>query len=223
MIASMMAHPAAWLGIVALGFFHGINPGMGWLFAVSNGMQEKRSAGVLKALPPLAFGHFLAMAAILLPVAALQLAITHQSRLRVGAAVLLMVFGIYKLLHPRHPRYMARIGPSRLTLWSFLMATAHGAGLMLIPIFLIISNGAARVDLQGHTGVSAFGTIAESGMGIALLSVLLHTLAMIVTAGVIAWLVYRYLGLRLLQKTWFNLDLLWAVVLIVVGVIALVI
>lgn len=154
---------------------------------------------------------------------ALQPAITHQSRLRVGAAVLLMLFGIYKLLHPRHPRYMARIGPTRLTLWSFLMATAHGAGLMLIPIFLVISSGAAGLDLGGHAGVPAFGTIAASGVGIALLSVLVHTLAMILTAGLIAWLVYRYLGLRLLQKAWFNLDFLWAAVLMVVGMIALVI
>lgn len=207
----------AWIAVLGLGIFHGINPGMGWLFAVSNGLQMRSSAGVFAALPPLALGHLLAIAAVLLPVSLLSLYVAHFALLKLVAGLALIAFGVYKLARPRHPRLLARIGRRHLVLWSFLMATSHGAGLMLVPFVLDLEHaGAAPLMQTPHTAHAAQGSV-----GIVALATLLHTLAMIATSGAVAWLVYRWLGLRILQKTWFNLDLLWAWFLIFVGVIAL--
>src|SRR5689334_5181612 len=135
-MTSIAEHPGVWLAIVGLGFYHGINPGMGWLFAVSNGMQERRGSAVFAALPPLAAGHVLAMAAVLLPFALLAVSMEQVKALELFAGAALIAFGVYKLVKRRHPRYLVRVGPDRLMLWSFLMATAHGAGLMLLPAYL---------------------------------------------------------------------------------------
>lgn len=207
----------AWAAILALGVFHGANPGMGWLFAVSNGMQERSLKGVLVALPPLAFGHLLAIAAVLLPVSLLSLYVVHLHLLRLLAGLLLISFGIFKLIQSRHPRYLARIGRGHLVLWSFLMATSHGAGLMLIPFFLDVE----RLGVHPAVHMASMAHLAQGGIVMALMVTLAHTLSMILTVGVIAWLVYRYLGLRMLQKSWFNLDLVWSLFLILVGGIAL--
>lgn len=214
---SLVQHPWAWLAVLALGAYHGLNPGMGWLFAVSNGMQARRSSGVFLALPPIALGHFFAMAAALLPFAVLGLYLDRLSEIRAAAGLLLVSFGIYKLISQRHPRFLARIGSSQLTLWSFLMATAHGAGLMLVPVVLGLCTGPAGA----HRGHEAFLALAAGGAGLALAATVVHTGAMVLTGGSIAWMVYRYLGLSLLRRAWINLDLLWAALLIAVGSVAL--
>jgi hypothetical protein len=215
--ASLGEHPGAWLAIIGLGCYHGLNPGMGWLFAVSNGMQARRGSAVFAALPPIAAGHCLAMAVVLLPFALLAVYVERVEQLGVFAGCLLVGFGIYKLINRRHPRFLARIGPAHLILWSFLMATAHGAGFMLVPVYLALGT-------EQHAGASAHAAmhpLGGSGIIAALLVALLHTAAMLLSGGLVAWVVYRYLGLKLLQRVWFNLDLLWAVSLIAVGGIAL--
>jgi hypothetical protein len=126
----------SWLLVLALGVYHGINPGMGWLLAVSNGMQERRGAAVFRALLPIGAGHFLAMAAALLPFALLTAYVSQVRLIGIAAGLALIGFGLYKLVRKRHPRFLARIKPAHLLLWSFLMATAHGAGLMLLPVYL---------------------------------------------------------------------------------------
>lgn len=213
---SVFEHPGAWLAIVGLGCYHGINPGMGWLFAVSNGMQEKRGSAVFAAVPPIAAGHVLAMAAVLMPFALVTVSLERMKGLGVLAGCLLIGFGIYKLVNRRHPRFLARVGSEHLVLWSFLMATAHGAGLMLLPVYLGL-----RTMSHGHgSGHVAMGQLAGAGLLSASLVALVHTGAMMLVGGLIAWTVYRYLGLRLLRRAWFNLDLVWAVCLIAVGGIA---
>lgn len=214
---SIGPHAWAWSAIVALGAYHGLNPGMGWLLAVSNGMQARRATGVFLALPPIALGHLLAMAAALLPFALFSLYLERLDAIRALAGLLLVVFGVYKLLRQRHPRFLARIGPSHLILWSFLMATAHGAGLMLVPA--VLSLGADAHAAHGEH--QALVALAGRGLGLTLIAATVHTGAMVLTGGAIAWVVYRYAGLGLLRRSWVNLDLLWAVMLIVVGGIAL--
>ena len=214
---SLGQHPWAWWAIVALGAYHGLNPGMGWLLAVSNGMQARRAREVFFALPPIAFGHFLAMAAALLPFAVLGLYLERLGAIRAAAGLMLVTFGIYKLVSRRHPRFLARIGPSHLTLWSFLMATAHGAGLMLVPVVL----GLCTEPRSAHGAHQALLELARGSLGLTLIAAMVHTVAMVLTGGAIAWLVYRYVGLGMLRRSWLNLDLLWAVLLIIVGGIAL--
>jgi hypothetical protein len=214
---SLGQHPWAWLAIMALGAYHGLNPGMGWLFAVSNGMQARRADGVFLALPPIALGHFLAMMAALLPFTLFWVYFENVGGIRPAAGVLLAAFGVYKLLRQRHPRYLARIGSSHLTWWSFLMATAHGAGLMLVPVVL----GLCTVAGEAHPGHQALLELAGGGLGLTLAAATAHTAAMVLTGGAIAWVVYHYVGLGLLRRAWLNLDLLWAVLLILVGCIAL--
>src|SRR6185437_15106407 len=125
LVQSLGHYPWAWLAIVTLGFYHGVNPGMGWLFAVSNGMQAHRSSAVFGALPSIALGHFLAMAAVLLPFVSLELYLEQVTSIRAAAGLLLVAFGLYKLLYRRHPRVLAHVGPTHLVAWSFLSATAH--------------------------------------------------------------------------------------------------
>jgi hypothetical protein len=211
---SVGQHPWAWLAIVGLGAYHGLNPGMGGLLAVSNGMQARRARGVFLALPPIAVGHLLAMAAALLPFTLLGLYVEQLKAIRIAAGLSLVAFGIYKLVNQRHPRFLVRIGPSQLTLWSFLMATAHGAGLMLVPVVLGLCVG-------GHGAHQALAEVARDDLSVTLVAATVHSIAMVLTGGTIAWIVYRYVGLGFLRRSWFNLDLLWAVLLIVVGAIAI--
>lgn len=205
-----MSDAWAWASVVALGLFHGVNPGMGWLLAVSAALQSRSTSAVLGALPPLAAGHGLAMLIVLVPVALLDGWLAQPDTLRIFAALVLIGFGLYKLWWPRPPRALSHIGPRRLVLWSGVMATAHGAGLMLMPIFLGMSPAGHAHDHASHASI-----------GVALAAVAVHTLAMIGATGIVAWVVYRYLGLRLLQRTWFNADLLWALALVAVGLLGL--
>jgi hypothetical protein len=214
---SVARQPWAWLAVVGLGAYHGLNPGMGWLLAVSNGMQARQARGVLLALPPIALGHLLAMAAALLPFVMLAIYLEKLQGIRVAAGAVLVAFGAWKLLSRRHPRFLARVRPAHLTLWSFLMATAHGAGLMLVPVVLDLCGGGADADAHHQ----AVGDLADGNLGIALNAATAHTLAMLMTGGAIAWVVYRYVGLRLLSRAWLNVDLIWALLLVAVGALSL--
>jgi hypothetical protein len=200
-----------WLAVVASGFYHGLSPGMGWPLAVSAGLWEKQEGAVFRALLPLAAGHFAAMAVVVLPFALLSWLIERSTEIRVGAGLLVAGFGLWRLIDRRHPRALARIKPTQLALWSFVMAIAHGAGLLLVPIFLGMEAGDAHA---GHAGMD-HGT--GRGIASALFISGVHTLAMFAGSGAIAWAVYRYLGLQFLKKSWFNLEAVWALSLVAAG------
>lgn len=206
-----------WLAVILVGAYHGFNPGMGWPLAVSNGLTERRGAAVVQALVPLAAGHFLAMALSLLPFGVLAGLFAWSREIRIGAGSIVLVFGLYKLIDRRHPRFLARIRPSQLALWSFLVAIAHGAGLMLVPFFLALCTPAATGMKLSHASVMQ---LMQTGLGVAAAVAIVHTLAMIVTGGVIAWAVYRYWGLTFLRKSWLNLETVWALSLVVTGAFA---
>jgi hypothetical protein len=206
-----------WLAVIASGLYHGVNPAMGWPLAVSAALMERRSRALLAALWPLAAGHLLAMLVVLLPFVLLVAVVKWQGHLQTGAAVLVIGFGIFRLLNRRHPRALARIPPAQLALWSFAMAIAHGAGLMLVPIYLGLCR---QADLdRAH---EAAGTLMSANFSAAVLVAIVHATAMVAAGGALAWLVYRYLGLKFVSRSWFNLDTLWAISLILVGTVALV-
>ncbi len=205
-----------WLAVVASGLYHGVNPGMGWPLAVSAGLMERNSRAVVGTLWPLAIGHLLAMLLVLLPFAALITLVEWQRQIQSGAALLVIGFGIFRLLNRRHPRALTRIRPTQLGLWSFAVAIAHGAGLMLVPIYLGLCQ-ASDLD-KAH---EAAGTLINANLGMALLVSLTHSVAMIMTGGLLAWVVYRHLGLKFVSSSWFNLDTAWALSLILVGTVAL--
>jgi hypothetical protein len=198
------------------GFYHGINPGMGWPLAVAAGLMDKSPRALLAALWPLSAGHLLAMLVMLLPFALLLVLVQWQHQIQAGASILVVAFGVLRLLYPRHPRVLARIKPTHLALWSFVVAIAHGAGLMLVPIYL----GLCQTDgLDRGNEPAALLTNANLGMAISVSVV--HSIAMISAGGCTAWLVYRYLGLQYVSRSWFNLDTIWALSLILVGAVAL--
>jgi len=203
---------ALWGAVILSGVYHGVNPGMGWPLAVSAGLMEGRHRAMLKAVGALAFGHLLAMLAILLPFSMMTALIHWETELRVGAGALVVAAGVYLLINRRHPRFLARVAPSRLVLWSFLAAMAHGAGLMLVPIYL----GICSADL-GDAGHEAARDLMGQNITSAFFVALAHTLAMTVAGGAIAAAIYFYFGLKFLSRTWFNLDLVWAFSLILVG------
>ena len=206
-----------WLAVIASGLYHGVNPGMGWPLAVSAGLMERRPRALVAALWPLAVGHLLAMLLVILPFALLVTLVEWQRQIQLSASLLVIAFGIFRLLDRRHPRALARIPPTQLGLWSFAVAIAHGAGLMLVPIYLGLCREA---DLdRGH---AAAGSLINANLGTAVLVAIVHATAMIAAGGCLAWLVYRYLGLKFVSRSWFNLDTSWAVSLILVGAIALV-
>ena len=209
--------PAAlWLAVVASGLYHGVNPGMGWPLAVSAGLMERRSGAVAAALWPLTVGHLLAVLVVILPFSLLVALVQWQLQVRIGASLLVIGFGVFRLANRRHPRVLARIRPTQLGLWSFAVAIAHGAGLMLVPIYLGLCR-AADLD-RGH---EAAGALINNDLGMAALVAVVHSVAMIAAGGVLAWLVYRYLGLKFVARSWFNLDATWAFSLILVGALSL--
>jgi hypothetical protein len=203
-----------WLTVVASGLYHGMNPGMGWPLAVSAGLMERSTRALIAALGPLAVGHSLAMLVVMLPFALLTALVEWQRQIQIGASLLLIAFGIFLLVHPRHPRALARIRPTQLGLWSFAVAIAHGAGFMLVPIYL----GLCRADVD--SGHEAAGVLINGNVGIAVMVSLVHGAAMITAGGALAWLVYRYLGLQFVSRSWFNLDATWALSLVLVGAIS---
>src|SRR5215207_2672646 len=205
-----------WLAVVASGLYHGVNPGMGWPLAVSAGLMERSSRALLAALWPLSVGHLLAMLVVIFPFALLIALVEWQRQIQIGASLLVIGFGIVRLVNRRHPRALARIRPTQLGLWSFAMAIAHGAGLMLVPIYLGLCR-AADLD-NGHEAASA---LINANLGMAVLVSAVHSVAMIAAGALLAWLVYRYLGLKFVSRSWFNLDATWAFSLILVGALSL--
>ena len=203
---------ALWWAVIISGLYHGINPGMGWPLAVSSALMDGRRRSLLQALALLALGHLAAMMAILLPFSLMATLVTYESELRIGAGVLVILMGIYLLINRRHPKFLARVHPARLALWSFLAAFAHGAGLMLVPIYLGLCS-VGSLD-SGHLAAQKLmgGTVST-----AVIVALVHTLAMTVIGGIIAAVIYFWLGLKFLSATWFNLDIVWALSLILVG------
>ena len=212
-----------WLALAALGAYHGLNPAMGWLFAVALGLQERRLGAVLRAFPPIALGHILAISAAVLVVGVAQIVVPLDA-LRYACASVLILFGLYKLIRRKHPRWVGmRVGFKDLTLWSFLMASAHGAGLMLVPVLLKLSSPAE--PMQGMDGHADHAAHAADTAGPAILADLaavgLHTLAMFLAMGAIAVVIYEKFDVMILKRAWFNVDLLWAGALVAAGVVTL--
>ncbi len=201
-----------WIVLFLLGCYHGINPGMGWLFAVALGLQEKSTRFVLLALPPIALGHAISISIVVLLFGIAELQVSHTV-LKVGAAVLLFAFGAYRVVRFRHMKWVGmRVGFWGLTAWAFIMSTGHGAGLMLLPVI-----GAS----PQMAGMSAMHVWAMPVHGSWLWVVAVHTFGYLFVMTAVALLVYKKFGLALLTKSWFNLDLLWAIALVVTGVIML--
>lgn len=205
-------HAALWFTVVVFGIYHGLNPAMGWPLAVAHGMVERRDAAVFSTLAPLGIGHLLAMSAAVLPFALLAEYYQRGQTIRLGAGIAVLAFGIYRLVDRRHPRYLARIRPTRLAWWSFVMATAHGAGLMLVPVAL----GLCAATHDGRHD-EALRPLLDSGIAIAFAAAVVHTLAMLGSGVAVAWLVYRFLGPMFIRRVWFNLDALWGASLVVAG------
>lgn len=205
-------------GLLALGAWHGLNPGMGWLLAVALGLQEARGRAVWRALPPLAVGHALAVA-LAVTVAAVLGRWIPMEPLRWIVAGLLIALGLQKILRSRHPGYGGmRVGLRQLTVWSFLMATAHGAGLMVVP-FVLGTGGPSQAGHAAHgTATSATGTAASISFA-GLPATLLHTAGYLAVTALVALVVYRWVGLRWLRTGWINLDLIWGVALIATGAV----
>lgn len=229
----------AWLSLLLLGAFHGINPGMGWLFAVALGLQEKRRAAVWRALLPLALGHALAIALAILLMALLG-GLIPLRYVKWAVAAGLVALGLYHLARHRHPRYGGmQVGARDLTIWSFLMASAHGAGLMVLPFLFgtaTAPNGSdAPSTAMAHdhaamsdatpTGHADHATALLASLPgepfVGLLATLVHTIGYLLVMGLVAVIVYEKLGLRLLRTAWLNLDLIWAGALILTGLLAL--
>jgi hypothetical protein len=204
---------ALWLAVAVLGLYHGINPAMGWPLAVANGLAQQSARAVFATLLPLAGGHFLAIALALLPFAWLGSVMEWSRALRVGAAAAVLLFGVFKLVSRRHPRRLARIAPSRLAWWSFLMASTHGAGLMLAPFLLgLCATPGPDADMATVADYLARATPVR-----ALLVAAVHS-AVALLAGIgMAWVMYRYLGLRYLRSAWLNLDVVWGASLVLAG------
>lgn len=206
-----------WFSIAALGLYHGANPAMGWPLAVANGLARRRAGAVFATLLPLGAGHLAAMAVILLPFAWLGWFLEWNRALRVTAGAAVFAFGLLSLLRARHARFLARIPPSRIAWWSFLAATAHGAGLMLVPFMLGLCAAPGPENAGGFGHGQLMNDLGRASLGLALAIAAVHTLAMLTAGTVLAWVVYRWLGLRFLKMVWFNLDIVWAISLLVAG------
>lgn len=203
---------ATMLSLLGLGAVHGINPGMGWLFAVGLGLQDGKSCAVWRALPPLALGHLLAVA-VAVAIALVAGAVLPRSTVTWVVAAALLALGVQRLVRHRHPRYGGmRVTRRELTIWSFLMASAHGAGLMVVPV-LLAATGRPSAH-AGHGGAALDG---------ALLATVVHAAGYLAVAGVLALVVYERVGVGVLRRAWINVDLFWALSLIVTGLVVLVI
>jgi hypothetical protein len=205
---------AEWVMLMALGAFHGINPGMGWLFAVALGMQERRRGAVLRALVPLGAGHALAVAGAVGAALAIGFVIP-LGWLRWPMACVLVSFGALRLFRHRHPRWAGmRVSMGGLTVWSFMMATAHGAGLMVVPVFM----GMSMSDAGEH---AHHMPAAGPGVGAAFFATGLHAVGYLAVTAFIAVLVFEKLGVGILRRAWFNVDLIWSAALVATGALTL--
>lgn len=189
---------------------------MGWPVAVSSALMAGKRGALWRALAALGVGHLLAMLGILLPFALMYMLVEFEREIRIGAAMVVIAMGIYLLIGRAHPRFLARVKPSQLILWSFLIAMAHGAGLMLVPIYLEL----CRVD-ELDAGHRAAYALMSQNIGVALSVAVVHAAAMVVAGGGMAFAVYQVLGLKAVAATWFNLDQVWALSLVLVGCLGL--
>ena len=206
-----------WDVLIVLGAYHGLNPGMGWLFAVARGLQERRRSAVWESFLPIAIGHEAAIGVVVALVAVAQFLIAPQA-LRIAGAIVLFSFALYRLWRrTAHPRgFGMRIGPRGLFGWSFLMSSAHGAGLMLVPILLKLSS-----TTGGGQDMALIAYTASFSPWQGLAAATLHTVALLIVMALVAIVVYERFGVAFLRRAWFNVDLLWTVTLLIAGVITL--
>jgi hypothetical protein len=204
---------AAWVTLAGLGAYHGLNPAMGWLFAVSRGMQEKSRQAVVRSLVPIAIGHEASIALVAVLVLGLSTT-TDPMQLRIGAAVALIAFGVFRFVKPRaHFRWTSmRVSDRELGLWSFLMSSAHGAGLMVAPVLLGLRASQSHDDMA----MLASAPISASAVGVAV-----HVLVMVAVMGAVAFVVYERVGLKVLRRAWLNTDQAWAASFVLAGVVTL--
>jgi hypothetical protein len=208
-----MTTDAAWLTLAGLGAYHGVNPAMGWLFAVSRGMQERSRRAVLRSLVPIAIGHEASIALVAVLVLLLSTT-TDPAALRIGAAAALVAFGIFRFAKPRaHFRWTSmRVSDRELGLWSFLMSSAHGAGLMVAPVVLGL-----EASRSSHNDMAMLsGPIDATAVGVAV-----HVLAMVAVMGAVAYVVYERVGLQVLRRAWLNTDQVWAGSFVLAGLVTL--
>ena len=209
-----------WMAVFGLGMFHGINPAMGWLFAVALGLQDQKRAAVLRALPPMVVGHALSVGIIIAAVLVARVSLPPRT-LKIVAAAILFAFGLYRLLRSRHPNWVGmRVGFGDLTLWSFVMASAHGAGLMLVPFFLQSPASAEAHHHEAHR-MHAWAFANFSAPSLLIAAVVVHTLGYLLTTTLVAIVIYEKLGIAILRRAWFNIDLVWMLALMITGVFIL--
>lgn len=219
---------APMLTMMVLGAYHGFNPGMGWLFALSLGLQRRSDRAIWSSLLPIAAGHAISLLVVALLVV-VSANFLSTSVLEIGTALVLIGFGIYKIFnYYRHPRWVGmQVGMRDLTWWSFLMATAHGAGLMIAPLVLSMIVPAAGMPMEHTTMAGEHVHHHHHAAFVAVLNlevtlgILMHTLAMLAVMALVAWVVYKKFGLQILRSHWINFDLIWAAALLIVGTIAL--
>ena len=213
----MTSELVAWAALIGLGLFHGVNPAMGWLFAVALGLQERSRAAVARALVPITLGHAAAVLAVVGVLALARMAV-DLALVQGAAAVVLLAFGLYRAIRGYRHKWRAdmRAGFAELALWSFFMAMAHGAGLMVAPVVLMSPSAAAGHAHHDHGAADLTGLVQQP-----VVAVLVHSAAMLAAAGLIALLIYEWLGLAVLRTAWFNLDLVWSAALIATGLVLL--
>ena len=210
-----------WLAVFGLGMFHGINPAMGWLFAVALGLQDQKRAAVLRALPPMVVGHALSVGIIIAVILVARVSLPPRT-LKIAAAAILFAFGLYRLLRARHPNWVGmRVGFGDLTLWSFVMASAHGAGLMLVPFFLQSPAAAGEAHHHDAHQMHAWAFANFSAPSLLIAAVVVHTLGYLLTTALVAIVVYEWVGVSILRRAWFNIDLIWMLALMITGVFIL--
>ena len=211
-----MSDSASWPAFALMGAYHGINPAMGWLFAVALGLQRQSASAMWRALPPLALGHAASIAVVVIALSGAQNFLTPAT-VRYGSGALLLGFAIYLLVRRSHLRWVGmQLGFKDLTLWSFLMSSAHGAGLMLVPVLL---HGVAVPE--GHAMSGHEAEIPNASAVAGLVAVAVHSVSMYVVMGALALLTFRTLGVGVLRRAWINLDVLWAGALVIAGVATL--
>ena len=206
-----------WMAVFGLGMFHGINPAMGWLFAVALGLQDQKRAAVLRALPPMVVGHALSVGIIIAVILVARVSLPPRT-LKIAAAAILFAFVLYRLLRARHPNWVGmRVGFGDLTLWSFVMASAHGAGLMLVPFFLQSPAAAGEAHHHDAHQMHAWAFANFSAPSLLVAAVVVHTLGYLLMTALVAIVVYEWVGVSILRRAWFNIDLVWMLALMITG------
>jgi hypothetical protein len=222
-VTALLPDPNAallWTGVLALGALHGLNPAMGWPLAVARGLERRQVIAVVGLWGPLGAGHLAAMAVVLVPFTMLAWLATWGPTLRLLAGAGVLVFGLSRWVARGHPAWLSRVRPSQVAMWSFLMATAHGAALMLVPVLMGLCAAPAGSSAPAFGHAAEMGLMAR-GLDVAVAVCIVHTLAMLATGAGCAVLVYRWLGLEALRRAWLDLEKAWALALVVSGIAAI--